>query len=85
MGIISWLVFGAIAGWLASLIAGENRDQGWLGNIAVGILGALVGGFLYGLITGDGFAFGWSLGSFVVAVVGALVLLAGLRLIRGRA
>lgn len=85
MGIISWLVFGAIAGWLASMIAGDNQDQGWLGNIVVGIVGAVVGGFLYSLLTGDGFEFGWSIGSFVVAVVGALVLIAGLRLIRGRA
>ena len=85
MGIVSWLIFGAIAGWLASLIAGENAEQGWLGNIVVGIVGAVIGGFLYGLLTGDGFRFGWSIGSFIVAVVGALVLLTGLRLLRGRA
>jgi len=82
MGIISWLVFGAIAGWIAGRIAGDNADQGWLGNIVVGIVGAVIGGFLYSLVTGDGFAFGWSIGSFLVAVVGALVLLAGLRLFR---
>ena len=82
MGVISWLVFGAIAGWVASMVAGTNEDQGWLANIAIGIVGAFVGGLLYSLITGDGFDFGWSIGSFVVAVVGALVLLAGLRLLR---
>ena len=85
MGIISWLIFGAIAGWLASMLAGENAEQGWLANIAVGVVGAVIGGFIYGLFGGDGFEFGWSIGSFIVAVGGALVLLFGLRLIRRRA
>jgi uncharacterized membrane protein YeaQ/YmgE (transglycosylase-associated protein family) len=39
-GIISWIVFGALAGWVASMIAGDNARQGWLGNIIVGIIGA---------------------------------------------
>ena len=73
MGLILWLIFGALAGWLASLINGTNREQGWIGNIVLGIVGALVGGFLYSLISGDGFDTGFNIGSLIVAVVGALI------------
>ena len=84
-GIVSWLIFGALAGWVASMIAGTSREQGWLANILVGIVGALVGGFLWALLFGDEVDFGWSIGSFVVAVVGAVVLLAVVNLVRRRA
>jgi uncharacterized membrane protein YeaQ/YmgE (transglycosylase-associated protein family) len=82
LGILSWIIFGALAGWVASLLAGTNRQQGCLQNIAVGVVGALIGGFLYGAFTGRQLIFGWNLGSFVVAVIGSLVLLALLSLVR---
>jgi uncharacterized membrane protein YeaQ/YmgE (transglycosylase-associated protein family) len=85
MGIISWIIFGALAGWVASMIAGTNREQGWFENIIVGIVGAFIGGFLFSILTGREQYFDWNVGSFVVAVVGALVLLFILRLIRSRA
>ncbi len=75
MGIISWLVFGALAGWVASMIAGTNERQGCLLNIVVGIVGAFIGGFLYSLITGDDFVAQFNISSFVVAVIGAVILL----------
>lgn len=75
MGIIAWLVFGALAGWVASMIAGTNERQGCLLNIIVGIVGAFIGGFLYSLITGRDFVAGFDITSFVVAVIGAVLLL----------
>jgi uncharacterized membrane protein YeaQ/YmgE (transglycosylase-associated protein family) len=76
MSIIAWIVFGAIAGWIASIIAGTNRRQGCLTNIVVGVIGAFVGGLLMEIVTGRGFSFDFSLPSFVVAILGAVILLA---------
>jgi uncharacterized membrane protein YeaQ/YmgE (transglycosylase-associated protein family) len=75
MGFLSWIIFGALAGWVASMIAGTNERQGCLLNIIVGIVGAFLGGFLYRLLTGQPFEFGFDPTSFVVAVVGAVLLL----------
>ena len=44
MGILLWIIFGALAGWLASVIMDTNESQGWLGNIIIGIAGAFIGG-----------------------------------------
>lgn len=82
LGFLSWIVFGALAGWLASKLAGDDDQQGCLTNIIVGIVGAFIGGFLYAQFTGNTVVFGWNLGSFVVAVIGAVILLLILRLIR---
>jgi len=75
MGWIAWIIFGAIAGWIASMIAGTNERQGCLLNIVVGIAGAFVGGYLYSLFTGTPFDFAFNISSFIVAVVGAVILL----------
>ena len=76
MGILSWVLFGALAGWVASLIMGTNRRQGCIGDIVVGVVGAFIGGLGMHLITSQGTDFGWSFSSFGVAVVGAIILLA---------
>ena len=75
MGFIAWLIFGALAGWVASMIAGTNERQGCLLNIIVGIVGAFIGGFLYSLLTGRQLDFGFDITSFIVAVIGAVLLL----------
>ena len=84
-GWLSWIIFGALAGWVASMIAGDNARQGWLGNIIVGIVGAFVGGLLFSFLFGGGtFNLSWSIGSFIAAVVGALILLFIMRLFQQR-
>lgn len=76
MSIIGWIIIGAVAGWLASMIVGSNARMGWLGNIIVGIVGALIGGFVWGVISGTEFIATFSLGTLLVAIVGAAILLA---------
>lgn len=85
LGWFSWIVFGALAGWLASILTGSSSRQGCLGNIIVGIVGAFIGGFGYQLITGQSLVVGWNWTAFIVAVIGAVVLLLVLNLFRGRA
>ena len=81
MGIIAWIIFGALAGWIASMITGQNERMGCIANIIVGIVGAFIGGFLMSLIGGGGVS-GFNLYSFLVAVLGAVVLLAIVGFIR---
>jgi uncharacterized membrane protein YeaQ/YmgE (transglycosylase-associated protein family) len=82
MSIIGWIVIGGLIGWIASIIMGRNRQQGCIGNILVGIVGAVLGGLGYNLLTGQGLSFNFSsfditsLTGFLVALVGAVVLLA---------
>jgi len=80
-GVLSWLIFGALAGWIASKLAGDDQ-QGCLTNIIVGIIGAFLGGFLFSKLTGNEVVLGWSLGALVVSVIGAIVLLFVLKLLR---
>lgn len=83
MGVIAWIIFGALAGWLASLLMKTDAEQGAIGNIVVGIVGALLGGFLVSLFGGAGVT-GFNLYSMIVAVLGAVVLLAIVRAFRGK-
>lgn len=75
MGIISWIIMGALAGWVASKITGNDGSMGWLGNILTGIIGAVIGGFIMSLI-GRTEVDGFNVGSFLVATGGAVILLA---------
>lgn len=74
MSIILWIIFGALAGWIASMIMGTDAEQGALGNIIVGIIGALLGGFIFNLFGASGVQ-GFDVYSLLVAVIGASVLL----------
>jgi uncharacterized membrane protein YeaQ/YmgE (transglycosylase-associated protein family) len=76
MSWLSWIIFGALAGWIASLVVNtRNRRSGCLFNMVVGILGALLGGFIYQAVTDRPWNFSFSLESFGVAVLGAILLL----------
>ena len=75
MGLITWIIFGALAGWVASMIAGTNQRQGCFLNIVVGVVGAFIGGLIMEFLTGSDFSFSFNLRSFGVAVVGAVLLL----------
>jgi uncharacterized membrane protein YeaQ/YmgE (transglycosylase-associated protein family) len=81
MGIILWIVFGALAGWLASIIMGTNAQQGALANIVIGIIGAIIGGFVMSFLGSSGVT-GFNLYSLLVAIVGAVILIWLVRVIR---
>jgi len=76
-----WLVFGALAGWVASILTGKNRKINGFANIVVGILGAFIGA---GILNTLGFAVpeGMSILGFLVAVGGAVVLIIAMGMIR---
>lgn len=82
MGIIGWIILGGLAGWIASMIMGTDKSMGVLANIAVGIVGALIGGFLVSLFGGSGVT-GFNIWSFVVAVLGSIILLGIVKAVRG--
>ena len=82
MGIIAWIVLGALAGWIASIIMKTNEEQGAIGNIVVGIVGAVIGGFLVSALTGSEGVTGFNLTSLLVAILGAVILLAILKAVR---
>ncbi|HSK67662.1 MAG TPA: GlsB/YeaQ/YmgE family stress response membrane protein [Candidatus Limnocylindria bacterium] len=75
MGIISWIILGALAGWIASKIMGRDAQMGAMANIVVGIVGALLGGFIMSLLGNYGVT-GFDIRSFLVALGGAILLLA---------
>ena len=74
MSILLWILFGALAGWIASLVMGTDAQQGVVLNIVVGIVGAMIGGFLFRALGVEGVT-GFNIYSLIVAIVGAIVLL----------
>lgn len=82
MSILGWILFGLIAGFVASKIV-NDRGQGCLVDVALGLVGALVGGFIFRSLTGfDSFKF--NLPSMFVAIVGAIIVLLLYHLVTGR-
>lgn len=82
INIIVWIIVGAIAGWLASIVMKTNASQGLLMDIIVGIVGGIIGGFLLNALGVDTGVSGLNITSILVAFIGAVILLALLRLIR---
>lgn len=83
MSLLVWIVFGGLAGWVASMFAGTNATQGMLGNIVVGILGAILGGWIMSSL-GYGDINGFNLYSFIIAVLGSVILLFIWKALSGR-
>ena len=81
MGLISWIIVGLIAGALGKMILPGDDPGGFIVTILIGMAGAIVGGFIVGLLGGTG-ATGFNIWSILVATIGAIVLLAVYRLWR---
>jgi len=81
INILIWIVLGALAGWIASIVMGRNRQMGAIANIVVGIVGALIGGYIMNLFGEPGVT-GLNLYSILVAIGGAILLLFVVRLLR---
>ncbi len=78
MNFILWVVFGGLAGWIATMIMGEDAGFGIIGNIIVGIIGAFIGGWIadrMGVGGPQGTERPTSVVSFITAVIGAVILL----------
>jgi len=81
MNMLIYIIFGGLVGWVASLVMGTDARQGIFLNIIVGVVGSMLGNWLAGYFGISGVS-GFNLTSFLVALVGAIILLALLRLIR---
>ena len=84
MGILTWIIFGLIAGAIAKFIMPGNDPGGFIVTILIGIAGALLGGFIGSSLLGVDVT-GFNISSFLVAIGGALLLLFGYRMVKGRA
>lgn len=81
MNFLLWIILGGVAGWLASLVMKTNREQGTILDIVVGIIGAVIGGFLFETLGRTGVT-GFNIYSLLVAFVGAVILLAIVKAVR---
>jgi uncharacterized membrane protein YeaQ/YmgE (transglycosylase-associated protein family) len=85
MGIVSWLVVGAIAGILAGFFVSGDEGLGIIGRVLLGIIGAVVGGFIAGLLLpGEDYVTGINIPTIIVATIGAVVVVVGYNLLTGR-
>jgi len=84
MSIIAWLVVGAIAGWIAGMVVPGDEGYGWLGAVIAGIVGAIVGGLLLGLITNEDWTTGINIPTIIAAIVGAIIVVFAWKQMSGR-
>jgi uncharacterized membrane protein YeaQ/YmgE (transglycosylase-associated protein family) len=75
MGIIGWIVLGLIAGAIAKAILPGKQGGGWLITLVLGVVGALLGGFIGSAIFGVGLEDFWSIQTWIVAIIGAIIVL----------
>ena len=81
MSILAWIILGGLAGWIGSMLMGTDASQGVVLNVVVGIVGAVVGGFLFNSLGSAGVT-GFNFYSLIVAIIGSVVLIWILKLIR---
>jgi uncharacterized membrane protein YeaQ/YmgE (transglycosylase-associated protein family) len=74
-GIIMWIIIGALAGWIGSKIMGTDARQGGLANIVIGVVGAVIGGFVARNVFGDNSSNNGMFASFLVALLGACLVI----------
>jgi uncharacterized membrane protein YeaQ/YmgE (transglycosylase-associated protein family) len=74
-GIIMWIIIGALAGWIGSKIMGTDGRQGGLANIVVGVIGAVIGGFISSSLFGDLRSNNGLIASFVIALLGSCLVI----------
>ena len=84
MSIFGWILFGLVAGAVARALTPGKQRLGCFGTLAVGVIGALLGGFLGEAVFDGEVDFGWDLKPFLLAVAGAMILLLGLNALRRR-
>jgi len=75
MGLLAWMVVGAVVGWVAGMVV-KGKGSGLIGNMVIGVIGALIGGWLAGAVFNiDNAVSGFNLTTFIVASLGAVLLL----------
>jgi uncharacterized membrane protein YeaQ/YmgE (transglycosylase-associated protein family) len=84
MNVLSWILFGLVAGAVARLVVRGRQEIGCLATVAVGIVGALIGGLVGEIVLGEEVRFRWDLGPFLLAVTGSVILLLALEALSGR-
>lgn len=84
MGILSFLLFGLLAGFVARAVTPGRQAIGCLATLAVGVVGAFLGGLIGQVVLGRSVQASWSLGPFLLSVIGAVVLLLALEALAGR-
>lgn len=83
MGILLWIIFGALAGWIASIVMKTDHRQGTVSDIIMGIIGSIVGGLIMNQLGQSGVN-GFNLYSLAVAVIGAIIVIYIGRMIKNR-
>jgi uncharacterized membrane protein YeaQ/YmgE (transglycosylase-associated protein family) len=83
MNILLWILFGALVGWIASLIMRTDAEQGAVANIIIGIIGAFIGGAISRALGGSGVD-GFNFGSILMAILGSIILIFFIKMISGR-
>jgi len=84
MGVLSWLIVGAIAGYLAGMFVKGDEQLGVIGHIVLGIVGAIVGGFIAGQLTNNNYFNSISIATIVVAAIGAVIVVLAYKALLGR-